>query len=326
LKTDPPRTVASIVVDQLIISAGAAVKYASNQRIDGRAIADFYKLPEPAQKDVLSSWNEFTVTVAKTATALGRVRSWPGSSDFAAKINISEEIFVELETSIKSLQVAIERNTICLPEYTEKDNLLRAIDDKLIEDLGFAEILNLRLVAHFGSERMNSLEVAFDESTNLVRSDDPFANLSIKEIPQLGKVLVECRKYDTASTEWHILETAKRRLQKLAELLSSSKSTDFHTLTCLRFFHDPQQSSYGLFFGIPEESRELQITLRDIIRKTHGKSKPTLDQRLQIAHKIERAISKWHLVNWVHQGIVSYNIVFFFDSVRGIDYSRPYLC
>jgi hypothetical protein len=31
-------------------------------------------------------------------------------------------------------------------------------------------------------------------------------------------------------------------------------------------------------------------------------------------------------VGWVHQGIASYNIVFFYDDVGNVDYANPYLC
>jgi hypothetical protein len=160
----------------------------------------------------------------------------------------------------------------------------------------------------------------------VLKSEGPFLNLSIEEISLLGRVLVECKKYDEATTDKHALAVSKQRMLKLAELLSSSKSADFHTLTCLRYFHEPQHGRYGLIFEIPEGSRQYPISLRDIINRILVRFKPTLDQRFQIAYKIGKAISKWHLVDWVHQGIASHNVVFFYDKIYGVDFSKPYLC
>ena len=326
LKLNPPRTISKVTVEKVITSASAVYKYASDQASDYQSMVSFYKLPGPAKKEVSSTWNIFSATVAKLAMSIGNFRPSVCSPDSLNRNDQSADFVHELDRGLKPFQSAIERNLMSLPELNEKEALLKAIDNKMMEDLGFSETLNLRLIAHFDlpEEPNSSLESNLD--TSAFRSEGPFLNLSIEEIFPLGRVLVECKKYDEAKTDSRVLTASKQRLQKLAELLSSSKSADFHTLACLRFFHEPQLGRYGLIFGIPDGSRQRQISLRDVISRILGKSKPTLGQRFQIAHKIGRAISKWHLVNWVHQGIASHNIVFFYDQTHGVDYANPYLC
>jgi len=121
-----------------------------------------------------------------------------------------------------------------------------------------------------------------------------------------------------------------RRMQQLAELLGASKPSSFHVLKCLRWFHDEQNSKYGLIFAIPPEMKGLYtISLWDVMRKTHNADKPTLEQRFSIAHNIGQAILKWHTVGWVHQGIAGRNVWFFCNNTQApfrINYSRPFLC
>jgi hypothetical protein len=326
LKLNPPRTVSKVVVEKVITSASAVYKYAAEQGYGSRSMAGFEKLSEPAKKDIWSAWNSLSTSIAALAMSVAKSRPSVVPSDPLNRDDVSGNFVHELDRSLRPFHSAIERNVMSLPELKGREVLLKAIDDKMMEDLGFAEILNLRLVAHFGppAELNSSLEVDLD--TTVLKSEGPFLNLSIEEISPLGRALVECKKYDEASTDKRVLVASKQRMQKLAELLSSSKSADFHTLTCLRFFHEPQHGRYGLIFGIPEGSRQYPISLRDVISKILGRFKPTLVQRFQIAHKIGKAISKWHLVDWVHQGISSYNIVFFYDKIHGVDYSKPYLC
>jgi tRNA A-37 threonylcarbamoyl transferase component Bud32 len=326
LKLNPPRTVSKVVVENIITSASAVYHYASSQEDGSRSMASFKKLPEPAKMDISSTWSAFTTTIAALATSVGKFPPLLVSSDSLDRSDVSGEFLHQLDRHLKPLESAIERNVMSLPELNDKAVLLKAIDDKMMEDLGFAQTLNLRLVAHFNARTGGSSGLKADLDSSTIKADGPFLNLSVQDISPLGRVLVECKDYDGSSTDKRIVMASNQRMEKLAELLNSSKSADFHTLNCLRFFDDPQRGRSGLIFEIPEGSRQCQISLRDIIRKIVGKYKPTLGQRFQIAHNIGKAIAKWHLVGWVHQGIASHNIVFFYDETYGVDYSQPYLC
>ncbi|KAH8589141.1 hypothetical protein B0O99DRAFT_692715 [Bisporella sp. PMI_857] len=326
LKLNPPRTVSKVVVENIITTASGVYSYASSQEDGSRSMGSFKKFPEPAKRDISSTWGAFNTTIAALATSLRKFPTLFVSSDPLDRSDVAGDFVHQLDRCLRPLESAIERNIMSLPELNDETVLLTAIDDKIMEDLGFVETLNLRLVANFGvrTEGGSGLEVDLDSSK--IKDNGPFLNLSIQDIPPLGRVLVECKDYDELTTNKSILAVSKKRMEKLAGLLNSSKSADFHTLTCLRFFVDSQLGRSGLIFAIPEESRQCQISLRDIIRKVVGKYKPTLGQRFHIAHTIGKAIAKWHLVGWVHQGVASHNIVFFYDETHGIDYSKPYLC
>ena len=190
------------------------------------------------------------------------------------------------------------------------------------EDLGFVEMLKLRLLARsdVGGGPCDRLEARLDGDAS--KPEGPFRSLSIEENPSLGRVLVECKKYSEVNIQQPLLTSSMRSMQKPAELLSSSKSTGFHTLTCLGSFREPQNDRYGLVFEILEGSRRSQIALREIVSKTARNYRPTLSQRFQVLHYIAKTILKWHLVDWVHLGIASHNIASFYDDVYGVDYLK----
>jgi len=239
---------------------------------------------------------------------------------------LSEDVVHGLDKALRPVQSAIERNVMSLPEMAEEKTLLEAIDDKLLKDLGFGDTLRMRLAARFDAGARQDGQMEMSPGDIPFAPDSRFESFAIEEVSPLGKVLVECQTYAKGAAERPALASSKRSMQKLAVLLSSSKSADFHTLTCLRFFHEPLAGRYGLVFSIPEGSRSQYISLRDIIDLVVGKYKPTLGERFDIAHKVGKAILKWHLVDWVHQGIASHNVIFFYDSINGVDYSKPYLC
>ena len=288
-------------------------------------MASFAALPEPAKKDISSAWSVFSNTVATLAASMRRNLPAPVPSDPSDGSDASEDVVHQLDRSLKPLESAIERNVMSLPGFSDKSVLLKAIDDRIMEDLGFVDTLNLRLLAHFNVNTAGNTKLETNIDSSTFELNGPFINFSIEGISELGRVLVECKEYDK-SIDDRIISASKKRMEKIANLLNSSKSDDFHTLNCLRFFHDSQNRRSGLIFEIPEKSRQHHITLRDIIRLIQGEYKPTLSQRFQIAHKIGKAVGKWHLVDWVHEGIASHNIVFFYDKKHGIDYSKPYLC
>lgn len=328
LKLNPPRSISGIVVENIITSATVACQYVSDQKRGYQSITSFEALPEPGKMDIWATWNAFISTVTGLARSVAELNMSPASPTLLAKDDMSGNIVQKLDEGLQPLQSAIERSVMTLPELNDEGTLLKAIDNKIVQDLGFADMLKLRLVARFDERLEPDQHLQAQMGDNTLKREGSFSSLSIEDVAPLGRVLVECRLYSNtgAQNERLALESSKRSMQKLVQLLSSSKSSDFHSLICIRYFHEPDKSRYGLIFQLPQGSRRLQITLRDAINKITGKYKPTLGQRFDMARKIGKAILKWHLVGWVHQGIASHNIVFFYDEDHGVDYSRPYLC
>ncbi len=326
LKINPPRAVSRVVIEKIITSAAAVYQYTSDTTGGARSASSFMALPEPAKGDIWSRWSAFSATVSGLARHVGSFRSREALPTSSSIDKLSEDVAHALGNALRPVQSAIERNVMSLPELTDEETLLKAIDDKLLEDLGFADTLKMRFAARFGGGARQDGVMEASPGEIPFKSDSRFQVLAIEEVGSLGRVLVECKKYSIGAAERPVLASSKRSMQRLASLLGSSKSADYHTLTCLRFFHEPSSGRYGLLFAIPEGSRRLHISLRDIISRIAGKYKPTLGERFDMALKIGKAMLKWHLVDWVHQGIASHNIVFFYDEANGVDYSKPYLC
>jgi hypothetical protein len=324
LKLNPPQTISNVKVEQLRNSAKAVSNYLANTTSRGKTAATFSNLPELGRSDVGTAWTAFNHTIARIASYL---RASSASSDISDKFpeeKISNFYAEELSDSFQPVQKAIERNIMAIPELSEREQLLEATNDPQLTALDVGEMLKLRVLAHFAPESIATMEVKLPAP----QSAGLFPNRridTIPDMPQLGRILIEAKPFEE-STDTRILQTSKKRLESLCLLLQSSTTGDFHALSCAGFFYEPRQT-YGLIFCIPPGSRKHTTSLRDIIsRKIRTPRKPTLGQRLQIAHKIGTAISKWHLVNWVHQDIASYNIVFFYDEIDGVDYYNPYLC
>jgi hypothetical protein len=323
LKLNPPQTVSNVRVEQLRTSATAVGNYISgNSRCT--TVATFKNLPAPARNDVTTVWTAFKHNVASIASYLQINASGPNSLDDSSEKNISNEFAEELTNSFQPVQKAIERNIMAIPELSEKNELLEATTDPQLTALGVGEMLKLRVLAYFTPESVVNMELSLprSESAGLF----PSRRIdTLPDMPQLGQILIEAKKFDEHA-DFQVLQSSKIRLQNLSSLLQSSKPKDFHTLECQGFFFEPRQA-YGLIWRIPLGPRRHPISLREVIsKKITVLKKPTLGQRFQIAHKIGTAILKWHLVNWVHQGIASYNIVFFYNEIDGVDYENPYLC
>ncbi|KAK3343402.1 hypothetical protein B0T25DRAFT_299044 [Lasiosphaeria hispida] len=325
LKINPPRTVSRVVVEDIVRSATAVYQYTSGSEDGQRSTSNFSALPEPAQRDVWSRWRNFGAAVSGLARYVGGTQSI--ETLLPSSINeLSEDVVHGLDKALRPVQSAIERNIMSLPEMAQEKTLLKAIDNKLLKDLGFGDTLKMRLAARFNTRARQDDWMEVDPCDIPFKPDSRFQNFAIEQVSQLGQVLVECQTYSKGAAERPVLASSKRSMQTLATLLNSSKSADFHTLTCLRFFHEPVAGRYGLVFAIPEGSRANHISLRDIIDRVAGEYRPTLGERFDIAHKVGKAILKWHLVDWVHQGIASHNVIFFYDPTSGVDYSKPYLC
>jgi hypothetical protein len=324
LKLNPPSTISNVRIEQLKSSATTVCRYINDDNSRGQAAVSFSKLPAPSRQDVSSAWATFNQSIARIASYL---RMSSSNSETLDEEDLATAYAEELTHNFQPVQSAIERSIMALPELSEKEQLLEATEDPQLADLGLKEMLKLRVLANFAPE-----DVTMDVEVNLNLSQYETTGLlpkrtieTLSNMLQIGRVLIEARKLDE-SIDNRVLQASKIRLQNLAVLLQSSTSVDFHTLSCQGFFFEPSRA-YGLIFRVPSEARKLPVSLHELLsRKIKGLAKPTLGQRLQIAHKIGKAIMKWHLVNWVHQGIASYNIVFFYNQEEGVDYSRPYLC
>ncbi|KAK0742513.1 prion-inhibition and propagation-domain-containing protein [Apiosordaria backusii] len=123
------------------------------------------------------------------------------------------------------------------------------------------------------------------------------------------------------------------RTVALAEMLHLPKPGSLPT--CVGYFDDREFNDterYGWIFKMPEGSDydTRVVSLYALLgQKQH---RPTLSQRIELASKLCSTVLNIHAVNWLHKGIFSENIVFFFNDSsspesRGLKYdpSSPLL-
>jgi hypothetical protein len=125
------------------------------------------------------------------------------------------------------------------------------------------------------------------------------------------------------------------RIKELAALLSLDKPTEFRAAKCLGYIDGRQdqqaQGQFGMVFEIPqyERARGDPISLLKAI-KHHAR--PSLSNRVCLAHKISSCVFYLHSVNWLHKGLRSQNILCFANASEnklespyliGFEYARP---
>jgi hypothetical protein len=138
--------------------------------------------------------------------------------------------------------------------------------------------------------------------------------------------LLEFKGY-RAGLERTDIEAAKRRVELLSGVLSSQKPLEYRCLPFASWDHEESNYRIVLKFDIPLEYDPTRwVSLREAIKITRKSDRPTLDERLRVAVAIAMAVYKWHVTGWVHQGIESHDILFFYkQQEQRLDYCSPFL-
>lgn len=107
------------------------------------------------------------------------------------------------------------------------------------------------------------------------------------------------------------------RTVALAEMLHLPKPPSLHVPDCVGYFDDRDVSGidrYGWIFKMPEGSDydTRVVSLFEILG--NARLKPSLSQRVAMASKLCSTVLNLHAVNWLHKGIFSDNVVFFFNE------------
>lgn len=323
-----PRQVWKLTVEDVVSSTCHVHDYIFHKG-GGSTSTSFQQLSQPGKNEILSAWDGLKAHLTVIGAQLRRQSSSTDQScqslDGSPITQVdSVKPLQEVENRLLSLQRLIERNVMALPDlYKDKDALLTAIEDTALRDLGFLPMLELRLKARFPLE----LDPAM-KAEHVVKSaptqQDSFSTLVKEDVDGLGLVLVEYKGYGTKDATSDNIADSKKQMTQLTSLLQSSSSTEYRTLHCIRWFHEVKNTRFGLVFKTPSAHDDF-ISLRDAIKSADRTQRPTLGQRYSIAFMIGDALLRWHTAGWVHQGIASYNIIFFIRN-RSVDYHSPYLC
>ena len=242
----------------------------------------------------------------------------------------------------------VNRSTRSIPEVTAE--LSRALSsDRMLASLVHSKSLRVATDAQENQrpqildDATQHTEIAFTQirynhSSTLkkaqgvrVRTQATYQSSEASEI----NVWIEWRSYRLDHDNEVPLPKNLDRVKQLVALLQSAKQNEFCTPKCLGWFdnrdHGKQSSNpsqFGLVFQKPRHGKK-PISLSEMI---NTRSKPSLTDRMVLAHLIARCLLYLHAVNWLHKGLSSDSIVFVPTEdtvdvtrpcVTGYDYARP---
>jgi serine/threonine protein kinase len=145
------------------------------------------------------------------------------------------------------------------------------------------------------------------------------------------QVWIEWKEYDSEhqNPEWDSI--IARRVKTLVALLSSpQKSPYFNVPHCLGYFQTegstPDITRYGLVYQKPQAVAQ-GTPFTTLYSEFLSHPKPSLTQRIALAHTIAQSLMYLHSVNWLHKGLRSNNILFFLpqNTSGRQSYSSPIL-
>ncbi|CAM1506903.1 Fc.00g065440.m01.CDS01 [Cosmosporella sp. VM-42] len=122
-----------------------------------------------------------------------------------------------------------------------------------------------------------------------------------------GDVIIEWVDYDREAIEERVAHM--RRMDDLARMMHSASEChpDLHSIDCVGYTDDSENSRYGLVYKTPSSSfSTLQILISSPDLKT-----PDLDDRVDLAKTLAVALWSLHSLDWLHKSLCSSNILFF---------------
>ncbi|KAK8061060.1 hypothetical protein PG997_015281 [Apiospora hydei] len=271
-------------------------------------------MEDAAKTDILKAWTKVEALISEH-----------GLQASVSQISPNEEETQEflLQLNVRSLDVvdALERGILMSPRANEAEELEPIIGDDVMQRLHVSSQLRMR-------------QIVVKQAQDYQTSSPPTYQRLLKEYKDYG-----------AHMDPREIPSVERRLQRLAELLAVTKSSEFRALRCLGVSQRPAENRFEFTFEVPTEAegctwthqpdQSLQfetksaadrccVTLLELISDPRQRRRPSLNQRLRISHQLAKAVQKWHILGWVHQGINSSNVIFFKRDGL-VDYDEPYL-
>lgn len=263
------------------------------------------KVVEPPDvKNIAAAWNRIVATIDHHSNQ----QSLQSEVHLIRKEQVRS--FLEhLDFHNEEMASTVRRAVMNSASMADLKMLNEAVEDPAFDLLGIADQLRLRKMVH----------TDFVDVSKCQNSRDPYNKTT---------VLHEFKNYGSYVNPAEMPELTAR-VANLAALLHASKSRDFLSLPCSRWYEETLQDRFVLEFEIPTEydaTQEKCYSLQSLIRDLKGSERPSLNTRLKLACSLAKAIEQWHAVDWLHQGISSINVLFLKrKSTKQIDYSFPIL-
>jgi len=101
----------------------------------------------------------------------------------------------------------------------------------------------------------------------------------------------------------------ERRVEQLANILHSQKSSRYHTLTCQGYFLEKEEQRFVFVFNVPEADNLASLTTLHQVFVTQ--KNPALEDRFILARTLAMSLSQLFAVGWVHKSFRSSNVLYF---------------
>lgn len=281
------------------------------------------RLIEPARENLRGAWSRFTADLQSAVSALAGYET----EDNEPAMN---KFVKNFETSTDALQRVVEKEFLVAPEFQDADGLKTGIEQQESRILGLADAFRVRLLNMTSITEISSMDLGeFSEvfSTSVKAKPDPPDTLSVERHPHWEtNILVEWKVFEDPSARGDDIV----RVRCLIAMLRAASAGHFRTPACLGCLMPPGKASlrYGLVFQAPHENQP-PITLYTLLRQQQDSSRritiPTLGERFRLAYEVSQAVMRWHAAGWLHQGLASFHIVFFEQSVGAVAFGSPYL-
>ena len=261
----------------------------------------------PDVKSIAAAWNRIVATIDQQSHQQS-VRSEVHPTHSASKEQMRS--FLEhLDFQNEEMTSTLRRAVMNSASMADLKMLNEAIEDPAFGILGIADQLRLRKMVH----------TDFANVTKSQNNGGPYNKTCVlHEFKNYGPYVDPAEMPDL-----------RARVANLAALLHASKSRDFLSLPCSRWYEETLEYRFVLEFEIPVEydaTQEKYHSLQSLIRNLKHSERPSLNTRLKLAYSLAKAIEQWHAVGWLHQGISSINILFLVhESTKQIDFSFPIL-
>ncbi|KAF2792091.1 hypothetical protein K505DRAFT_338992 [Melanomma pulvis-pyrius CBS 109.77] len=290
------------------------------------SLTPFHNLSDSLKQRTFDAYHTLTQSAIGLLSVDGQASTVRSSPVNQSKTKIASR---ELEGAWTRFKTQMQQNILLGLDNNKEEAVLRMMEDPEMNKMGLSQILHMRLLAMRNDEH----------PAHILKP--PTISGSAESVSEGSLIYlydgIHAVEYKTYSKD--IKEQARtiheRRIDRLAKVLKEASSqhdstspTEFLTLNCLGYFHEPTKYRFGLKFELPRRhnSTPESISLWRAL-KSGKKFRLPLQQRLSLARQIGQALLNWHLAGWHHQEISSRNILFF-STPRSPepDFTTPYLC
>ena len=195
-------------------------------------------------------------------------------------------------------------------------------------------------VRQVNPSHLNYSQIYYEDDSAAACTSDSRIRTEGKLYPGNGTqqhVWIEWKDYDTKydhDLETHFPEPKNlKSVKALVSLLQSDKPREFCAPRCLGFFEDDiTNSTHKARFGLVFEKQEEDASPVSLRQMFVTRPKPSLSDRVSLAHKISTCLLYLHAVNWLHKGLRSDGVVLFpvsdtlnitDPSITGYEFARP---